>query len=52
MLKNKLLQVTIVLVLVLFSFYYTNKTIDIIKQTDPLMKQIKEESKKYAEPAE
>ena len=52
MLKNKLLQVTIVLVLVLFSFYYTNKTIDIIKQTDPLMKQIKEESKKYEEPAE
>ena len=52
MLKNKLLQVTIVLVLVLFSFYYTNKTIDIIKQTDPLMKQIKEESEKYKVPAE
>ena len=47
MLKKKLIQVSIVLLLVLFSFYYTNKTIDIIRETDPLMKQIKEESKKY-----
>ena len=46
MLKRKLIQVAVVIVLVLFSFYYTNKTIDIIKETDPLMKQIKEERKK------
>ena len=52
MLKKKLIQVTIVIALVLFSFYYTNKTIDIIQETDPLMKQIKEESKKYEVPAE
>ena len=50
--KQKLVQVAIVLVLVLFSFYYTNKTIDIIRSTDPLMKQIKEQSKKYQIPAE
>lgn len=47
MLKKKLIQVTLVLLLVLFSFYYTNKAIDIIRQTDPLMKQIKSESQKY-----
>lgn len=47
MLKKKLIQVTLVLLLVLFSFYYTNKTVDIIRETDPLMKQIKSESKKY-----
>ena len=52
MLKRKLIQVAVVIVLVLFSFYYTNKTIDIIKETEPLMKQIKEESKKYQIPAE
>ena len=52
MLKRKLIQVNIVIALVLFSFYYTNKTIDIIQETDPLMKQIKEESKKYEVPAE
>ena len=52
MLKKKLIQVTLVLLLVLFSFYYTNKTIDIIRETDPLMKQIKEESKKYVISAE
>lgn len=52
MLKKKLIQVSIVMVLVLFSFYYTNKTIDIIRETDPLMKRIKEESKQYEVPAE
>lgn len=52
MLKNKLIQVVVVLILVVFSFYYTNKTIDIIRETDPLMKRIKEESIKYQIPAE
>ena len=47
MLKKKLIQVTTVLILVLFSFYYTNKTIDIIKETHPLMRQIKQASEKY-----
>lgn len=36
-----------VLLLLLFSFYYTNKTIDVIKQTDPIMKQLKQNSDKY-----
>lgn len=43
---KKLLQMISVIALVLFSFYYTDKTINLIRQTDPLMKQIKEESKK------
>ena len=42
---KKLLQMISVIALVLFSFYYTDKTINLIRQTDPLMKQIKEESK-------
>lgn len=52
MLRKKIIQITIVLFLVLFSFYYTNKTIDIIKESDPLMKRIKEESGKYEITAE
>lgn len=52
MLKKKLFQVLIVLILVLFSFYYTNKTIDIIRQTDPIMKQIKLSNETYYEQAE
>lgn len=36
-----------VILLLLFSFYYTNKSIDVIKQTDPIMKQLKENSDKY-----
>lgn len=47
MLKKKLIQVTLVLLLVLFSFYYTNKTVEIIREADPLMKQIKQESEKH-----
>lgn len=52
MLRKKLIQITIVILLILFSFYYTNKTIEIIKESDPLMKRIKEESKKYEISAE
>ena len=52
MLRKKIIQITIVLFLVLFSFYYTNKTIDIIKESDPLMKRIKEASGKYEITAE
>lgn len=51
MLKRKLIQVTIVIILVLFSFYYTNKTIEIIQKTDPIMKQIENEREKYEIPA-
>lgn len=46
-LKRKIFQITFVLLLLLFSFFYTNKTIDVIKQADPIMKQVKENSEKY-----
>lgn len=45
--KNKMTKITIAIVLTLFSFYYTNKSIDIVKYTDPIMKQIKKSSAKY-----
>lgn len=51
MLKRKIIQVTIVIALVLFSFYYTNKTIEIIQKTDPIMKKIESEREKYEIPA-
>jgi len=36
-----------IIFLAIFSFYYTNKIIDILKQYDPIMKQIKETESKY-----
>lgn len=45
--KKKILQATIVIALLGFSFFYTNKSIDLIKETDPIMKQIKETTEKY-----
>ena len=33
--------------LLLFSFYYTDKSIDLIRQSDPIMKEIKKSSNKY-----
>lgn len=47
MTKKNVYQVLSVLFLLIFSFYYTNKSIDIIRQTDPIMKQIKNSSTKY-----
>ena len=47
MTKQKIYQVLSVVFLLLFSFYYTNKSIDIIRETDPIMKQIKNSSNKY-----
>ena len=40
-------KVLIVIFLTIFSFYYTNKTIDIIRETDPIMKEIKKSNNKY-----
>lgn len=51
MTKNKIYQVLAVTFLLLFSFYYTDKSIDIIRQTDPIMKQIKKSSVKYQKSA-
>lgn len=40
-------KVLIVIFLTMFSFYYTNKTIDIIRETDPIMKEIRKSNNKY-----
>lgn len=37
----------IVIILLSFSFYYTNKVVDILKNTDPIMKEIKNTKDKY-----
>lgn len=48
---KKLIQVTLVLLLSVFSFYYTNKSIELIRYQDPIMKTIKTTEKKYKIPA-
>lgn len=45
--KNKLIEASLVLLLVLFSFYYTDKVINFIRQNDPIMKSIIKESNNY-----
>lgn len=47
MTKKKLIQVLTVTILMLFSFFYTNKSIELIRENDPLMKKIKATSPKY-----
>ena len=47
MTKKKLIQVFTVTILMLFSFFYTNKSIELIRENDPLMKKIKATSTKY-----
>lgn len=44
---KKIIRIMFVVVLVVFSFFYTDKVIDFIRNTDPIMKNIKEKSKKY-----
>ncbi len=51
MTKKNISQIVGVTLLLLFSFYYTDKSIDIIRQTDPIMKQIKESSTRYEQKA-
>ena len=36
-----------IILLLIFSFYYTNKIIDFLKQQDPIMQEIKNKSDKY-----
>ena len=48
-LMNKIFQIVIVLLLGLFSFFYTNQVINFIRNTDPIMKTLKISSKKYKE---
>lgn len=45
--KKKVIQVISVTLLMLFSFFYTNKSIELIRENDPIMKQIKETNTKY-----
>ena len=45
--KKKLIQISITSFLAIFSFFYTNKVIELIRQTDPLMKQIKSTENKF-----
>lgn len=45
--KNKLIRIFLVLLLAVFSFYYTEKVIDFIREKDPIMKTIKKESKEF-----
>lgn len=49
---KKLLQPLLIILLLLFSFYYTNKSIEVIRETDPIMKQIKTTKKKYTTKSE
>ena len=44
---KKLIRILFILLLSIFSFYYTNKSIELIREQDPIMKQIKTTSNKY-----
>lgn len=44
---KKLIKPISAIFLLLFSFYYTNKVVDIIRENDPIMKEIRLSSKKY-----
>lgn len=45
--KSKLIHIFVVLLLGVFSFYYTEKVIDFIREKDPIMKTIKKESTEF-----
>lgn len=45
--KEKIIRIIVVLILGIFSFYYTDKVIEFVRQTDPIMKKIKKESNNY-----
>ena len=44
---KKLFKPLSAIFLLLFSFYYTNKVVEIVRETDPIMKEIRLSSKKY-----
>ena len=44
---KKIKQPIITIILILFSFYYTNKAVEIIREVDPIMKEIRSTSDKY-----
>lgn len=45
--KEKMTRIIVVILLGLFSFYYTDKVVNFIRETDPIMKKIKKESNNY-----
>ena len=45
--NKKYLSIIISLILIVLSFFYTNKIIDVFKNKDPIMQEIKEYEKKY-----
>lgn len=45
---KKSLKLTVILLLSVFSFYYTNKSIELIRDQDPIMKEIKNTKEKYS----
>lgn len=44
---NKIFYRLLIILLIVFSFYYTNKIIDFLREEDPIMKDIKKTSNKY-----
>ncbi|MBQ9019378.1 MAG: hypothetical protein IJ097_03635 [Bacilli bacterium] len=44
---NKTIRRLFVILLLMFSFYYTNRIIDFLKEQDPIMKEIKKTKDKY-----
>lgn len=45
--KKNIFNIVFAILLLLFSFYYTDKSIDFIRQSDPIMREIKKSSSKY-----
>lgn len=44
---KKICKIMVILALTLFSFYYTDKSIELIRQNDPIMEEIKNKLEKY-----
>lgn len=44
---KKIIQVILAIFLICFSFYYTEKSVDLVKYADPIMKEIKANAKAY-----
>lgn len=44
---KKITRITFILLLSIFSFYYTNKSIELVREQDPIMKKIRNTDNKY-----
>lgn len=44
---KKLIKISSILMLTIFSFYYTNKSVELVRNQDPIMKEIKTTKTKY-----